>query len=43
VELALSGAASFIVTWTVRDVAGGDLPFPDVRVRTPGAFLEEAT
>jgi putative PIN family toxin of toxin-antitoxin system len=41
VELAMAGAASFIVTWNVRDLGGGELAFPTLKLRTPKAYLEE--
>jgi len=40
VELAMAGAAAYIVTWNVRDVGGGDLQLPNARLRTPRTYLE---
>jgi predicted nucleic acid-binding protein len=40
VELGLAGHAAAIVTNNVRDLRGGELSFPDLRVLTPSAFLK---
>jgi len=40
VELAVAGRASAIVTRNVRDLAGGELRFPDLSVLTPEQCLE---
>lgn len=40
VELALAGGAVAIVTRNVRDLAGGELKFPNLRVLTPPQCLE---
>jgi len=40
VELAMAGAASFIVTSNVGDLGGGELRLPNVNVRTPRTYLE---
>jgi putative PIN family toxin of toxin-antitoxin system len=39
IELAVAGAADFIVTHNVRDVARGELMFPGLRILTPTQFL----
>jgi predicted nucleic acid-binding protein len=41
VELAFAGGASTIVTNNLRDVAFGELSFPDLKISTPSQFLEE--
>ncbi|MEQ1663143.1 MAG: putative toxin-antitoxin system toxin component, PIN family [Thiobacillus sp.] len=43
VELAVAGAASFIVTRNLRDVARMELKFPELRVLSPEDFLKEMT
>jgi putative PIN family toxin of toxin-antitoxin system len=40
IELALAGHASAIVTNNVRDLRGGELNFPDLRILTPAEFLK---
>ena len=40
VELALAGGAAAIVTRNVRDLAGGELKFPGLRLLTPPQCLE---
>ena len=40
IELAVSGNASAIVTRNVRDITGGELRFPSIRVLTPQECLE---
>jgi putative PIN family toxin of toxin-antitoxin system len=41
IELAVSGAAVAVVTHNVRDLAGGELRFPSLRILTPAALLRE--
>ena len=41
VELALAGGADWIVTANLRDLAQGELRFPDLRIGTAGDFLRE--
>lgn len=41
VELAIAGAAAYIVTRNLRDVARMELRFPHVRVLSPEIFLKE--
>jgi putative PIN family toxin of toxin-antitoxin system len=40
VELALAGGADFIVTNNVRDVAKGELAFPNLKILTPAQLLK---
>lgn len=40
IELALAGHADAIVTNNVRDLRGGELNFPDLRILTPTQFLK---
>jgi uncharacterized protein len=40
IELALAGHADAIVTNNTRDVRGGELNFPSLRILTPAAFLK---
>lgn len=40
-ELAIAGNANVIVTANTRDLTSGDLRFDDLRIATPGQFLEE--
>lgn len=39
VELALAGNADYLITHNIRDMMGGDLLLPDLRVVEPGEFL----
>ena len=41
VELALAGGADWIVTAKLRDLAQGELRFPDLRIGTAGDFLRD--
>ena len=41
VELALAGGADWIVTANLRDLAQGELRFPDLRIGTAGDFLRD--
>ena len=41
VELALAGGADWIVTANLRNLAQGELRFPDLRIGTAGDFLRE--
>lgn len=41
VELALAGNARWIVTGNEADLGSGELVFPDLKVVSPTAFLEE--
>lgn len=40
IELAVAGNAAAIVTRNIRDLAGGELRFPTVRILTPEQCLE---
>jgi predicted nucleic acid-binding protein len=40
IELAIAGGANVIVTNNIRDVARGELNFPDLRILTPKQFLQ---
>ena len=37
----MNGGAGIIVSHNVRDFAGSELRFPDVRILRPAEFLEE--
>ncbi len=39
IELAVAGAAATLVTQNVRDVRGGELRFPQLRIETPAQFM----
>jgi len=39
IELAVAGAARTLVTQNVRDVRGGELRFPQLRIETPAEFM----
>ena len=39
IELAIAGAAEVIVTNNLRDLRGGELRFPNLRILTPEQFL----
>ena len=39
IELAVAGAAAMLVTHNVRDLRGGELRFPQLRIETPGQFM----
>lgn len=41
VELAVAGAASFLVTRNLRDLSRAELRFPNLRCMAPGPFLKE--
>ena len=41
VELAVAGAAQYVITRNLRDVARGELRFPGLKVVDPGTFLKE--
>lgn len=41
VDLAIAGGARAIVTWNVRDFAGGEIRLQSVRVLTPGQVMAE--
>lgn len=41
VELAVAGAAEFVVTLNLRDLRSMELRFPALRIVTPEAFLKE--
>lgn len=41
VELAVAGGANTIITKNVRDFAGGELSFPDLRIAKPEEIIEE--
>lgn len=41
VELAVAGAAGFIVSRNLRDLVRGELKFPGLRCLDPAAFLKE--
>jgi putative PIN family toxin of toxin-antitoxin system len=40
-ELAVAGAASYIITGNMRDFVHAELLFPTVKILTPGSFLKE--
>jgi putative PIN family toxin of toxin-antitoxin system len=40
IELAVAGAATNLVTHNVRDLRGGELRFPQIKVETPAEFLD---
>lgn len=42
IELAVAGAADAIITNNTRDMAGGDLHFPETRIVTPKQFSQTA-
>ncbi len=39
VELAVTGQASWIVSWNVRDLKRGELAFPQVKIGSPVEYL----
>lgn len=39
IELAVAGSASAIVSYNLKDLHGGELRFPPLRVQTPEQFL----
>jgi len=41
IELAVAGAAGFVVSRNLRDLARGELKFPGLRCLDPAAFLKE--
>ena len=41
IELAVAGGANFVVTRNLRDVASGELAFPNVKIVPPEQFLKE--
>jgi putative PIN family toxin of toxin-antitoxin system len=41
IELAVAGAAAAVVTHNVKDLRGGELAFPDLRILTPAQCLRE--
>lgn len=41
IELAVAGGADIIVTRNLRDVRGGELHFPHLRITPPEEFLKE--
>jgi predicted nucleic acid-binding protein len=41
IELAVAGNANWVVTRNVRDVARGELKFPDLKIGDAGSFLKE--
>ena len=41
IELAVAGGAEVIVTRNLRDIGGGELPFPSLRIISPEVFLKE--
>lgn len=41
VELALAGGARTIVTWNLRDLGGGEMPWPGLQALSPTQFLKE--
>jgi len=43
IELAVAGAAGFVVSRNLRDLARGELKFPGLRCLDPAAFLKEIT
>lgn len=40
IELGVAGMAESIVTQNVRDLRGGELRFPQVRIESPGEYLK---
>ena len=40
VELAVAGNATKVVTQNVRDLRGGELRFPQLRIETPAEFMK---
>lgn len=40
IELALAGGADFVVTNNIRDVARGELAFPNLKILTPTQLLK---
>ena len=40
IELALAGNAASIVTSNTKDLAHGELRFPDLKIQTPSQFLQ---
>ena len=40
-ELAVAGNARYVVTRNIRDIASGELLFPQVRIVTPAQLLKE--
>jgi len=41
IELAVAGGAEAIVTRNLRDIGGGELQFPSLRIVSPEVFLKE--
>ncbi|PIQ56807.1 MAG: putative toxin-antitoxin system toxin component, PIN family [Comamonadaceae bacterium CG12_big_fil_rev_8_21_14_0_65_59_15] len=41
IELAVAGGADLVVTRNLRDVQGGELQFPSLRIISPETFLKE--
>lgn len=41
IELAVAGNADWIVTRNVRDIAHGEIMFPELKVGSAGSFLED--
>ena len=41
IELAVAGAADYIVTRNLRDISGGELSFPQLKIVSPETFLKE--
>ncbi|MEA2874999.1 MAG: hypothetical protein QOF14_195 [Hyphomicrobiales bacterium] len=41
IELAVAGNANWVITGNVRDVAHGEILFPDLKIGNAGAFLAE--
>jgi hypothetical protein len=42
IDLAIAGGARYIVTNNIRDFAGGELHFPQLRIVLPQTLLREA-
>jgi predicted nucleic acid-binding protein len=40
IELAIAAGASSLVTQNVRDLRGGELHFPHLRIETPAEFMQ---
>ncbi|MEF8982618.1 PIN domain-containing protein [Thiohalorhabdus sp.] len=41
IELAVAGGGQSIVTWNLRDLEGGELIWPELKILSPPQFLKE--
>ena len=41
IELAVAGQAHWLITGNKKDIAAGELMFPDLRIVTPREYLSE--